>query len=177
MTEDNILEKKDSEYKLNIGWIKQLEHELSHIKKNYLADSKNQTESYHRDINEYVMKLGPKIKEYIGKDPACIIGISGGGKLFGIALWKYLLREGTNASFIEYNTFEESSKDEMGFSKKDVEGKKVILVDIAVHSGATYKAAMNKISKYRNKFKMKDLKFAVYRDLSGLADFSEIKMG
>lgn len=170
MMQDNILEKSDKEYKLNINWIKQLENEIGVIKKNYGGGGKEVNENLQGRINEFVAKLGPKIKEYIGKDEACVLGVSGGGRIFAMGLLKYLLREGTNVKYSELSWLDQEKNPLI--KKEDVEGKKVILVDSEIYSGDTYKIVMEKFSLLKNKFKIKDIKFVADKDVRSLADFS-----
>jgi|WetSurMetagenome_2_1015567.scaffolds.fasta_scaffold175982_2 hypoxanthine phosphoribosyltransferase len=174
MTDDQVIEKLDREYKLNMNWIKQLEDELKIIQYNYLGDSYISTDSYQEVINSFISGIGPKIKDYIGKDEACLVAVSGGGKLFGMALWKYLLKEGIKLNFVEFNAIEEAAKPRISLKKEDVNGKKVMIIDSAIHSGKTYELVMKKINQIKNKFKIKDVKFITYRDMMGLADFKWI---
>lgn len=173
MTEENILEKSDREYKLNINWIKQLENELDIIKKIY-SEEKQETNSVQSRINEFVAKLGPKIRKYIGKDNACIVGISGGGKLFAMSLLKYLLREGLNARYVEIDWLSQKHGNKI-LAMEDVKNRKVILVDSEVYSGTTYRVIMEKLNKVRTKLKIKEIKFVADRDLAGLADFARFR--
>lgn len=170
MQEDNILEKSDKEYKLNINWIKDLENELEIIKKNYLS-KKVLEEPLQNRINSFVSKLGPKIKNYVGKEEVCIIGISGPGKFFAIAISKYLLKEGIKVNYIELNKDKQQSQEKLILQKKDLENKKVIIVDRAIYSGKIFNNIMEKLSKVKKSFNIKDIKFIVDEDLLGLSDF------
>ena len=176
MLDDNILEKSEKEYKLNINWIKQLENELDIIKKNYLGDSKEKLDDLQNRINKFVAEIGPKIKEYVGKDEACVVGVSGGGFNYSIALWKYLKREGLNINFVKLDKTEVIKGDKIKLEKKEFENKKVIIADGAIYTGTTYRAIISKIDSLKKKFKIKEIKYAVPYDTLGLADFS-IKSG
>jgi len=172
MLDDNILEKLDKEYRLNINWIKQLENEVDIIKKNYLGDSKESSDNLQSRINKFVAEIGPKIKEYIGKDEVCVIGVSGGGRLFGLALFKYLLREGLIIKYFDINWIDKLSEGKNMLNKEEVSGRKLILVDSEIYSGKTYETIMAYINKVKYKYNIKGIKFVVDRDTLGLADFS-----
>lgn len=172
MIEDNILEKFDKEYKLNISWIKELENEISIIKKNYLNEANNSEEPLQSRINNFISKLGPKIKECIGKDKACIMAVSGGGRLFAMPLFKYLLKEGKDVKYNEINWLPHSKIKSPLFEKENLKNKKLILVDSEIYSGTTYHTVMENFNKIKKKFNIKDIKFVADRDIGGLADFS-----
>lgn len=170
---DRVLEKSEKEYKLNIEWIKELENEINLLKRNYLKDKDASNEPLQKRINEFISELGPRIKEYIGKDEALIVGVSGGGKFFAMALLKYLLREGSNVKYSEVN-WHSRSDEKLLFKRSEVENKKVILVDSEIYSGITFRVIMEKLNKIKKRFKIKDIKFVADRDILGLADFSRI---
>lgn len=172
MLNDGIIERREKEYQLNVKWIKELENELDIIKKSYVGDSKESSEDIQRRINEFVAKIGPKIKEWISQDPACVIGVSGGGRLFGLALFKYLLREGIAIKYFDINWIDKLSKGKNMLNKEDVSGKKLILIDSEIYSGRTYETVMAYMNKVKNKYNLKGIKFVVDRDTLGLADFS-----
>jgi len=174
MMDDGIIEKEEKEYRLNMGWIKQLEDELSVIRNNYNMLRDERIKEIQGSINKFISKVGPQIKNYIDVDSSCIIGVSGGGRIYGMALWRYLVREGLDSKYINYDPFEEISRKGIGIKKEDVRSKKVILVDSAIHSGKTYEVVMRKINKHKKILNIKDIKFAVDRDMIGLADFSRI---
>lgn len=175
MVDDGILEKSDMEYKLNIEWIKQLEDELRTIKANYGGERGDKVREIQHNITLFVAEVGPLIRNYIGDDKVCVLGISGGGRFFGMALWKYLAREGVDSKYVDYDPVEEASKVGIGIKKDDSEGRKMIIVDSAIYGGKTYEAIMRKIHKFKNSLKIKEIKYAVDKDMAGLADFSRIK--
>jgi len=175
MAEENMLDKIEKEYQLNMGWIKDLENELSIIKKNYTGE-KPKEDSMQKRTNKFVSKLGPEIKEYAGKDKVCIIGVSGGGRIFGMALFKYLLRESINAKYFDINWIDQLSKGRALLKKEGVRSKKIILVDSEIYSGKTYEIVMAYMNKIKEKFNIKEIKFVVDRDVAGLADFSVTKI-
>jgi hypothetical protein len=175
MIEDNVLEKSDKEYKLNMGWIKDLENEVSIIKKSYInekLDSRENNKEIKDRIQEFIIKMSPILSDYIGKDNACIITLSGTGYYYGLNLWKHLQREGRNIKFIEVNKLDLTSGKKIRFNAKDLENRKVLLVDYGIFSGSVYKLLTDTIKPLKNKFKIKDIKFAVDIDLTGLSDFA-----
>ncbi len=176
MHEDGLLEKEGMEYRLNIGWIKQLEDELKIIKYNYCSlssDSSDLSDVF--DIsNRFVSAIGPEIKNYIGSDKACVIALK--GRFYGLALWKYLVREGIDCKYTEFVPIEEALKKKISVKKEDVEGRKVIVVDSAIFSGKTYEIVMKKLNKFKKALKIKEIKYVVDRDIAGLADFSRTRV-
>lgn len=173
MLDDNILEKSEKEYKLNINWIKDLENELEIIKRNYVENNTEKSDKYiQKRVNEFVSELGPKIKKYIGKDYACIIGVSSEGKLFAIGLFKYFLKEGLNVNYTEIDKIKQASEEKLIISRKEIENKKILIVDKAIYSGKTYNMIMNKLARFKKPFNIKDIKYVVDEDMIGLSDFS-----
>jgi len=177
MLSDGILENAESkmEYRLNMAWIRQLEDELSVIRKSYNAKGEDKAKETQDNIAKFISVIAPKIKEYIGSDSSAIIGVSGGGRYFGMALWKYLSREGKDSKYIDYDPLEEVNSVGIGIKKSDVQGKKVIVVDSAIYSGRTLQTVMKKINLYKKKLGIKEVKYAVDKDHAGLADFSRIE--
>ncbi len=176
MLKDNILQNGDTEmeYQLNISWIKQLEDELSVIKKSYSVE-KSSEGNIGDEVNGFIAEVGPKIKEYLKTEKSAIIAISSGGKLFALNLWKYLSREGLDSKYSEYATFDDSTKKGIGIEKSEVKDRVVILVDSEVYSGRHYKLAMKKFDKFKAILKIKEIKFVANRDLLSVADYSRKK--
>lgn len=173
MLSENIIKEENKEYLINIIWINELENELNRVKQKYVGEEK---EDIMQDrVNNFVAELGPKIKEYIGKDDACVIGVSGGGRIFGLALFKYLLREGIAIKYFDINWIDRLSKGKALLNKEDVIGKKIILVDSEIYSGRTYEVMMAYINKVKHKYSIKGVKFVADRDIPKLADFSRVR--
>lgn len=196
MLNDGVVEGKGKEYQLNIKWIRELENELDVIKKSYIGDSfPVKGDELQLRVNEFVAKLGPKIKEYVGKDEVCIVGIGGSGRPFGVALWKYLIREGKNVKYVDLVGISDDFKDKLfdknkdleknkvflmdseiyTIKKKEIENRKIVFVDSEIYSGGTYRVFIGKMNKFKERFKIKDIKFAVNHDPLGVADFSVSK--
>lgn len=174
---DNILQRTDSrmEYQLNIEWIKQLEDELKFIRNNYNSKDKDKGKETQDNIHKFVFELGPVISKYIGSDKSAIVGISGGGRLYGMALWRHLLREGKDCKYVDYDPVEEVMKKGIGIKTEDVENRKVLIIDSAIYSGRTYETVLRKINLFKKKLKIKELKCVVDKDMAGQSDFCRIK--
>jgi len=173
MLEDNVLEKLDKEYKLNIAWIKDLENELDMIKKSYMGYDNEKKEPLQDRVNSFIAEVAPKIKEYLGGDEACVVGVSGGGGIiFGVALFSYLLKEGVKASYIEYDRIKQEYQGKLIIPKKELENKKIIIVDSSIYTGKTHNTILERLSKVKKLFNIKGIKYAVEKDSIGLADFS-----
>jgi pyrimidine operon attenuation protein/uracil phosphoribosyltransferase len=176
MIDDGILEKSERDYKLNIGWIKQLQDELIVIMNSYGLSATEKMQETQQGVNKFISEVAPKIRTYIGKEKSCIVGISTGvGSVYAMALWKYLAREGLEPKYITYDPLDEASKPGINVSKEDVEGRIVVVVDAYIYSGRTFTATMKKFNKFKKKLNFKEIKFAVDEDKSGMADFARVK--
>ena len=156
LLEDNVLEKTDKEYKLNMLWIKDLENELNVIKKNYMGESNlqiNEGRDFNESVNSFVSKIGPKIKEYIGDDETCILGVGGTGLSHAMSLWKYLLKEGKKVAFLELDKTSLIKDGILKFNKRDFENKKVLIVDYAIFSGTVFRFISPKINSLKKSLK------------------------
>lgn len=173
LTEDCIVQKENKEYRLDMNWIKQLENELEVIKHNYGGSEKSEEKEQSR-INSFIAEIGPKIMEYAGHDNICIVGLigSGHGDKYAISMWRYLLRERKNANFVELSRYSLIKSEPIKLSQKDFENRKVIIVDDEIIGGTNYRLSMKRLSSLKGKLKIKDIKYAVYKDAAGLADFS-----
>jgi hypoxanthine-guanine phosphoribosyltransferase len=173
MIVENVLEKIDKEYKLNITWIENLENEIKIIKHSYVkGEGKSHSNLIQERINTFVSEIGPRVKSAINKEELHIIGISGGGRLFAIALWKYLLKEGIKIKYSEFDVVNESSHEKLLIENSSLEDKKILVVDSAIYSGKTYEIVMNKLSRLKKNLKYKDIFFIADTDVIGLADLS-----
>jgi hypothetical protein len=174
MLDDNILEKSEKEYKLNMDWIRQLENELAVIKKNYGPSRKNKkAETTMKDrINNFIAIIGPRVKDYLGDDKCIILSPSGTGQYYGLNLWKYLGREGKDAKYIILDKMDVNSGKKINFKEGDFHNRKVLIVDYGIFSGSIYKMIIDILKPLKKRFKIKDIKCAVDIDLLNLADFS-----
>ena len=117
-------------------------------------------------LQVFIDIIGPRVKKYLGKGPACIIGLEVDGVFYGEALYQWLRSNGLNINFTTMND------DAKGLEEKKLIGRKILIVEDEIVTGKAYKRAMENIRTRKTQLNIKDLKFAVYRDRSGLADFS-----
>jgi len=68
-----------------------------------------------------------------------------------------------------FTTMDDNGK---GLEEEQVKGRKVLIVDNDIISGKSYKRAMETMRAKKEKLKIKEIKFAVLCDRTGLADFS-----
>lgn len=117
-------------------------------------------------VRKFVNEVGPKISDYIGQDPACIISIPTGGIFYGMALRTYLLRLHDDVNYAEL------PKDGGRLYKHQVGGRKVVLVDDAISTGRTYRGIKGRVDAVKDDLEILDVKYAVEHDIAGLADFA-----
>ncbi len=172
MVDDDILEKLDNEYKLNINWVRQLKNEIDIIERNYLGKSEISGADEQSAVNEFVSKMGPRLKDYLGKDKACIVGVSGLGARYAIPIWKYLKKDGLDVNFVELNKAVLIRNEPIKLNMKDFENRKVVIIDYAIYGGTNYRLSTGRLSSLKKKFKIIEIKYAVNYDSLGLADFS-----
>lgn len=128
------------------------------MKKDVLLDLK--------PIQKFIRGVGKKIKEYFGKDPACIVGLGDDGIFYakGLYEWFQKMKRPVTLTFMDENGKK--------LEEDKLKGRKVLIVDNDIISGKSYREAMNAIRMRKEKLKIKDIKFAVLCDRMGLADFS-----
>lgn len=117
-------------------------------------------------IKIFLAKVGQQIKEYFGKDPACIVYLKPDGIWYAQGLYQWLAKKKKN---VVITTMEDDGRD---LDESKVKGRKVLLVDNDIVSGKGYKRAMEALRVRKEKLTIRDIKFAVFTDRSGLADFS-----
>ena len=117
-------------------------------------------------IKIFLDKVGQQIKEYFGKDPACIVYLKPDGIWYAQGLYQWLAKQKKN---VVITTMEDDGRD---LDESKVKGRKVLLVDNDIVTGKGYKRAMEALRVRKEKLTIKDIKFAVFTDRSGLADFS-----
>ena len=145
MVDDKVIEKDNSEYKLNMNWIKQLEDEITVIKSKYVGENKKSENSMQDRINDFIAKMGPKLKTYLGKDKCCIVTLSGTGYYYALNTWKYFSREGIDVKFVNVDKSDMSSGKQIKFNEEDFSNRKVLIIDYGIFSGTAYKFLMNLI--------------------------------
>ena len=120
----------------------------------------------YKSIQKFIAGVGKNIKRYFGKDPGCIIGLGDDGEIYGLGFYQWLSQQNKK---IVFTTMESNGK---GLEEDKVKGRKVLIVDNDIISGKSYKRAMETMRAKKEKLKIKDIKFAVLCDRTGLADFS-----
>lgn len=119
-------------------------------------------------IKKFIEATGEKVARYFGKDNACIIYLCPDGAFYGIALHDWLQEKKKKKNL----TLATMKDDGEGLDEKIVKGRKVLLVDNDIISGKGYKRSLEALRLRKKKLGIKDIKFAVYSDRLGLADFS-----
>jgi len=106
------------------------------------------------------------VKQYFGKDKACIIGLEDDGVFYGEGLYKWLSQKNKKVSFTTMDDYGN------GLEQDKVKGRKVLLVDNDIVTGKAYRVVMALMREKKEKLKIKDIKFAVLCDRMKVADFS-----
>ena len=119
-----------------------------------------------KPIKKLVEGIGRDVKKYLGRDKACIIGLGDDGVFYGLGLYQWLTKQKKGITF---TTMEDNGK---GLEEEKVKGRNVLIVDNDIISGKSYKRAMEAMKAKKERLKIKDIKFAVLCDRTGLADFS-----
>lgn len=119
-----------------------------------------------KPIKKFVEGIGRGVKKYFGRDPGCVLGLGDDGFFYGLGFYQWLSRQNKN---IEFATMDDNGG---GLDENKVRGRKVLIVDNDIVTGKGYKIAMEVIRARKESLKIKDVKFAVLCDRTGLADFS-----
>lgn len=119
-----------------------------------------------KPIQKLIQGVGKDIKKYFGKDKGCIIGLEDDGVFYGEGLYQWLVGEKANVVF---TTMDDDGK---GLEEEKTRGRKILLVDNDIISGKGYKKAMEAMRLKKERLGIKDIKYAVLCDRTGLADFS-----
>lgn len=119
-----------------------------------------------KPIQKLVEGIGKDVKKYFGKDKGCIVGLEDDGFFYGLGFYQWISKEKKNVVFATMND------DGKGLDEEKVRGRKVLMVDNDIVTGKGYKRAMGAMRERKERLKIKDIKFAVLCDRTGLADFS-----
>ena len=119
-----------------------------------------------RPIKKLIQGVGKDIKKYFSRDKSCIIGLEDDGVFYGEGLYRWLLKEKAKVVF---TTMDDDGK---GLEEEKVQGRKVLLVDNDIITGKGFKRAMEAMRLRKERLKIRDIKYAVLCDRTGLADFS-----
>ena len=121
-------------------------------------------------IKKFIDTLGNDIKEYFGKDDAVILCLRPEGMFYGEALVEWL--EQKKKTNVNLASMEDDGAD---LDEKVVRGRKVLIVNNDIVTGKSYKRSMEALRVKKKEWNIKDIKFAVYFDRVGMADFSVAK--
>lgn len=116
-------------------------------------------------VQKFINEIGQDIKKYFGKDKSCIIYLLPDGIFYGQRLYKWL----GNKKNITITTMDDDGQD---LEEKKVRGRKVLIVDNDIVTSKGYKRVMEAMRLRKERLRIKDVKFAVFSDRTGLADFS-----
>ncbi|TSC95119.1 MAG: hypothetical protein CEN87_131 [Parcubacteria group bacterium Licking1014_1] len=119
-----------------------------------------------KPIQKLIEGIGQDVKRYFGKEQGCVIGLGDDGVFYGLGLYQWLFQKNKK---INFTTMDDNGK---GLEEDKVKKTKVLIVDNDIITGKSYKRAMGAIKEKRARLKIKDIKFAVLCDRTGLADFS-----
>lgn len=120
-------------------------------------------------IKGFIDAVGGSVKQYFGKDDACIIYLRPDGVFYAQGLYQWLTEKKKN---IVIGAMEDDGAD---LDENLVKGRKVLIVDNDVVTGKGYKRSMETLRVRRKELRIKDIKFAAFSDRVGLADFSVAK--
>lgn len=119
-----------------------------------------------KPIQKFINGVGKDINKYFRNDKGCIIGLGDDGFIYGLGLYQWISKKKKN---ICLTTMDDNGR---GLEEEKVKGKKVLIIDNDIISGKSYKRAMEIMRAKKTELKIKDIKFAVLCDRTGLADFS-----
>lgn len=132
-------------------------------------------------IENFIKGTEKGIREWIGDDLACVIGLVPDGIFYAKPLAEYLKGYYKNVEYAEIDTeeLEQTGKEiklekdgKRDFELNRLQDMKVLLVDNDIVTSRTYKLTMKVMKSLEQKFHIKDVKFVVYEDRTGLADFA-----
>ncbi|MEK7147729.1 MAG: AsnC family transcriptional regulator, partial [Patescibacteria group bacterium] len=116
-------------------------------------------------VQRFINEVGKEVKRYFGREKGCIIYLLPDGIFYAQALYRWL----KSNNKITLTTMDD---DGVGLEEEKVRGRKVLIVDNDIVSGKGYKRATEAIRLRKERLEIKDVKFAVFTDRVGLADFS-----
>ncbi|MDP4007194.1 MAG: Lrp/AsnC family transcriptional regulator [bacterium] len=119
-------------------------------------------------IKEFIGATGEKVASYFGKENACIVYLRPDGAFYGVGLYDWL-KEKKKKKNIVLTTMEDDGE---GLEEEKLKKRKVLVVDNDIITGKGYKRSLEALRLRKSRLGIKDIKFAVYSDRIGLADFS-----
>jgi len=117
-------------------------------------------------IQKLINGVGQDVKRFLGKDKGCVVGLGDDGFLYGLGLYQWLRQKNKNLTF---TAMDDNGK---GLDDEKIKGRKILVVDNDIITGKSYKRTMEAMRAKKDKLKLKEIKFAVLCDRTGLADFS-----
>ena len=117
-------------------------------------------------IQKLINGVGQDVKRFLGKDKGCVVGLGDDGFLYGLGLYQWLKQKNKNLTF---TAMDDNGK---GLDEEKIKGRKILVVDNDIITGKSYKRAMEAMRAKKDKLKLKEIKFAVLCDRTGMADFS-----
>lgn len=121
-------------------------------------------------IRKFIDTMGEDITQYFGKDDAAILCLRPEGPFYGEALKMWLKQRGKKNVVVA--SMEDDGAD---LDEKLVRGRKVLIVNNDVVTGKSYKRSTEALRVKKKEWNIKDIKFAVFFDRVGVADFSVAK--
>jgi Lrp/AsnC family transcriptional regulator, leucine-responsive regulatory protein len=119
-----------------------------------------------KPIQRFINGAGKDVAHYFGKDPGCIIYLQPDGTFYGVALYEWLKKKKKNLTL---TTMKDDGRE---LEQEKVRGRKVLIVDNDIVTGKGYKRSIEALRSLKEQLRIKDIKFAVLCDRTGLADFS-----
>ena len=119
-----------------------------------------------KPIQKFIDGIGKDVNKYFKNEKGCIVGLGDDGFIYGLGLYQWLSKKNKK---INFTTMDDSGR---GLDEEKVKERKVLIVDNDIISGKGYKRTMEAMRAKKGKLKLKDIKFAVLCDRTGLADFS-----
>ena len=161
LVEKDVLVRNGKEYMINIGWINMVKDTADMVKKKYLkeeGDGAIPRDMYFPDprVTIFLREVGKHVVEYLGKGPGCVISVAGGGTNFGLGLRYYLSSKGIDADYMELDRHDIHTGN-IRISRKDVEGKKILVVDSTINTGDTVRHIKKKMESIEKRFDVKDV--------------------
>lgn len=117
-------------------------------------------------VRTFVQKVGNGVAKYFGKDPACIVHLRPDGGFYGAGLHSWLIKKRGNINLVSMDD------DATDLDESKVSKRKVLIVDNDIVTGKGYKRSMEAMRMRKERLGITDIKFAVFADRTGLADFS-----
>jgi hypothetical protein len=176
LVERDVLVERDKKYMINIGWINMVRDTVDMIKKRYLQASGGEKEIprdvYFPDprVNIFLAEVGKRIADYFRGSDGCVMAIAGGGINFGLGIKYYLSSRGIDVNYVELDRHQ-IHMNRLKVNKRDVEKKKVLVVDSSINTGETMRKVMKKIDSVKRDFRISGVKYAAGCDLVGISDW------